>query len=82
MVLQTNAQNLVRNYTLNVYRRISVLTSNNVRLTIQLLNTVTIVIWQLEVGLQALIPGKHERSSHRRMRQAQGVTKFVGRYCK
>lgn len=45
---------------------------------VDLLNAVTIVVGQLEVGLQSLVPREHEGTLHRRVRQAERVAELVG----
>jgi len=52
------------------------------KLTIQLLNTMTIIIWKLEVRFETLIPRKHKSTRHRWMWETQRMTKFMSCYCK
>lgn len=46
-------------------------------LTVHLLNPVPVVLRQLVVGAQSLIPRIHERTLDRAVRQSQGMTEFM-----
>lgn len=46
-------------------------------LTVENLYAESVVVGQFEVGFQSLVPRKHQRSLHRRMRQTERVPEFV-----
>lgn len=46
-------------------------------LTVHLLNPVSVVLWQLVVGAQSLVPRIHERALDRAVRQSQGMAEFM-----